>query len=439
MPVTVAKSGKLVEPWVMALRSTVTANPGRRSWSLTGHRGTVKLQIRIGTSRPSVKLPIDWCQASVPDIVRICDAIAIRLEAGDNLSEAAEAVFRSNPHQLVAVGAVAEHPSMTGDWRNATYRFKDQKLNHGNTIKPETWSLKYEPVLNDALLLLNSSSPPTAPSDLIESCIKKWEPGSRTREIRAQNLAQFLRHCVAREGFPSFWSPPSSLADLIGRRPSGSLKREAATLTDTEITRLLDSFPADEAGGRWRDAIYLMAVLGLRPIELLHLSVRTDKASGEHYWWCSYRKRSGGGVTDPRRLYALPLNNNPSSSIEVGGDDALIHRWRSGKVVLPSLGSGTSPSDCIATYLERRPCWRALKTEQKAKGESLSPYSLRHSYSLRGHCLGIDAGSMAKAMGHTLECHLREYRWASSASTAEAFARATANGPNHHKVAHPLI
>ena len=45
---------------------------------------------------------------------------------------------------------------------------------------------------------------------------------------------------------------------------------------------------------------------------------------------------------------------------------------------------------------------------------------------------------MAMAMGHTLECHLREYRWASSASTAEAFARATTNGTIQKKVAHPL-
>ncbi|MCX5969128.1 MAG: site-specific integrase [Cyanobacteria bacterium] len=438
MPVTVAKSGKLVEPWVIRLRSIVTANPGRRSWSLTGHRGTVKLQIRIGTSRPSVKLPIDWCEASVPDIIRICDAIAIRLETGDNLSEAAEAVFRTKPHQLIAVGAVAEHPGITGDWGNAVEKFRDQKLNHGNTIKPETWNLKYEPVLKDALFLLKSSSPPTAPNNLIEACIKKWDPGSRTREIRAQNLAQFLKYCVAREGFSLIWTPPSSLAELIGRPPSGSIKREAATLTDAEIIQLLESFPQDESGVRWTEAIHLMALLGLRPIELLHLSVRVDKASGQPHWWCSYQKRSGGGVTHPRRLYPLPLRTDPDMNHETNSNDVLLHRWRSGKVVLPSLGSGTSPSDCIATYLDRRPVWRALKTDQKAKGESLSPYSLRHSYSLRGHCLGIDAGSMAMAMGHTLECHLREYRWASSASTAEAFARATTNGTIQKKVAHPL-
>lgn len=237
-------------------------------------------------------------------------------------------------------------------------------------------------------------------------------------------------HGVRRQRKLSHWTPPPSLADLVGRSPSGTLRREAATLTDIEISRLIESFPADSAGSRWGDAIYLMAVLGLRPIELLHLSVKEDKTDGTEYWWCNYRKRSGGGVTNPRRLYPLPVRTDASNEKGVRSEGALLRRWRSGNVLLPSLSSGTSPGDCIATYLERRPYWRELKAAQKEKGESLSPYSLRHSYSLRGHCLGIDAGSMAMAMGHTLECHLREYRWASSASTAEAFARATASGHN---------
>jgi len=44
---------------------------------------------------------------------------------------------------------------------------------------------------------------------------------------------------------------------------------------------LLEALPQDETGRRWADAIRLMAELGLRPIELLHLSVRTDANSRE--------------------------------------------------------------------------------------------------------------------------------------------------------------
>lgn len=54
------------------------------------------------------------------------------------------------------------------------------------------------------------------------------------------------------------------------------------------------------------------------------------------------------------------------------------------------------------------------------------PYSFRHSYSLRAHKLGIDPGSVALSMGHSLEVHLRSYpwSWSSARGAAEAFSRA---------------
>lgn len=35
--------------------------------------------------------------------------------------------------------------------------------------------------------------------------------------------------------------------------------------------------------------------------------MRTDAQSGEPYWWCGYQKRSGGGDTETRRVFPLPL------------------------------------------------------------------------------------------------------------------------------------
>jgi integrase len=54
------------------------------------------------------------------------------------------------------------------------------------------------------------------------------------------------------------------------------------------------------------------------------------------------------------------------------------------------------------------------------------PYSFRHSYSLRGHQLGIDAGSVALTMGHSYEVHCRSYPWASDSGAAVAYERALA-------------
>ena len=58
-----------------------------------------------------------------------------------------------------------------------------------------------------------------------------------------------------------------------------------------------------------------------------------------------------------------------------------------------------------------------------AKGERAVPYSLRHSYSLRGHLRGIDAGSVALSMGHSLEVHCLSSPWTSSNGAAAAFER----------------
>jgi integrase len=287
-------------------------------------------------------------------------------------------------------------------------------------IKPATWEAKYAPVLADAVVLLNGRQQPTTPAELIDRCIRKWDPGSRTRQERARNLAQFLRHCVAREGMPAIWQPPADLKDAIGRKPADARSQKSDPVTDQQIINLIAALPDDAAGQRWADAIRLLAELGLRPVELLHLSVRADPKSGEHYWWCSYEKRAGGGVTKPRRLYSLPLQNDDGEVQEWN----LMLRWKAGLIDLPSLRAGNGAADAIATYLNRREGWRALRVQLEANGERLSCYSFRHGYSVRGHQRGIDNGSMALAMGHSIEVHCRSYPWATDDGAVSAFARA---------------
>jgi integrase len=171
--------------------------------------------------------------------------------------------------------------------------------------------------------------------------------------------------------------------------------------------------------------IRLMAELGLRPIELLHLSVRTDPSTKELYWWCSYEKRSGGGITKPRRLWPLPLQGGRGEQPSWH----LLQRWQAKLIELPPLRAGNGASDAISTYLNRREGWRSLRAQLEANGQRLSCYSFRHSYSVRGHQRGVDNGSLALAMGHSIEVHCRSYPWATEAGAAAAFARASAPLP----------
>ena len=102
--------------------------------------------------------------------IRILNIYKLVAEQGYTLKQAAE----------VAAGKA---PKLTEqhDWSGAVERFKEQKLRHGTAIKPGTWEAKYQPVLTDAIAELTGRKPPTTPAELIDRCIKKWEPGSRTR------------------------------------------------------------------------------------------------------------------------------------------------------------------------------------------------------------------------------------------------------------------
>jgi len=227
---------------------------------------------------------------------------------------------------------------------------------------------------------------------------------------------------VEREKFPDSWRPPLDLRPHIGvpAAETAAGHRKGDPFTDLQVLQLLDSLPTDQPGRRWADALRLLAELGLRPIELQHLGVRNDPGSGQPLWWCTYRKRSGGGMTAPRWVHPLPLTDWDGRR----QDWQLLERWRSGAIQLPPLGGGPGAADAIGTYLKRQRCWMELRERMAARGERAVPYSFRHGYSLRGHQLGIDPGSMALSMGHSLEVHLRSYPWASGQGAAAAFARA---------------
>ena len=395
-------------PWHESLQGDVKALAV--GWSIKERKGKAFLRVRLPEQpEAAVTLPFEWTQSNKGDICARVRNIFALAQKGYTLRQAAE----------VAEGK-APKPIEQLDWQGALVRFKEQKISHGNTIAPATWESKYNPVLADALEHLTGLDQPTSPAELVDRCIRKWEPGSRTRQERARNLCQFLRHCISREQMPVIWQPPSNLKDHIGRKPASATSHKSDPITDDQIIALLASLPNDAAGHRWADAIKLIAELGLRPIELLYLTIKTDPKTKERYWWCSYEKRAGEGVTKPRRLYKLPLEGN-GEIIEWN----LINRGKKKEIELPSLNSGNGAADAIATYLNRRDGWKTLKAEAEAVGERVSCYSLRHSYSVRGHQRGIDNGSMALAMGHSIEVHCRSYPWATEAGAVAAFAKAS--------------
>jgi integrase len=376
-------------------------------------RGRARLLVRrAGQPMTTIGLPFDWGRHQVASITTRVRNIYVLTLQGHDLQEAA----------AIAEGRA---PQRKSSWADALKGFRRQKLEHGGAITLSTWEKHYAPVLEMALQLMDGPKRPPDSASLLDACLRGWAPGSRARQIRAQSLAQFLRHCVERERFPESWRPPADLRPHIGvssaKTASGHQKGDP--FTDLEVLQLLDSLPTDAPGRRWADALRLLAELGLRPIELQHLGVRTDPGTGRQQWWCSYRKRSGGGMTAPRWVHPLPLTDWDGRRQEW----RLLERWQAGAIELPRLGNGPGAADAIATYLKRQRGWGELRERLAARGERAVPYSFRHSYSLRGHQLGIDPGSVALSMGHSLEVHLRSYPWASVQGAAAAFAKALGN------------
>jgi integrase len=366
----------------------------------------MRLQVRDGTGYSSIALPYPWQASATGDALLRVRLIYQQVCAGQTLKGAAEIVSGASSR--------TEH-----NWAEAIARFEEHKKSFGNAVSETTWAQKYEPTLQIALDCLEARRPPTNAAELLDAVLIRWAPGSRSRQIGAQNLAQFLNYCTERLRFKSCWMPPPKLATHVGQRPRGSAKRDGYPMEDSQILRLLDGLPGDECGGRWRFAVQLMATFGLRPEELRYLVPKPGPDGVQ--LWCSYQKKGGGGQTRPRRLFALPVRDLDGTAMQWN----LIGRLQL-RDELPPLGAPGRGGDAVSTFLKRQPIWQQLRAEAAAFGEVLVPYSLRHRYSYEGHRLGIPAKDLSQAMGHSLECHLRAYARFTSNETARAFAVATA-------------
>ena len=381
----------------------------------------------------SVTLEFAWREDQAGDCyTRIRNIFALVAKENYSLKQAAEIAEGKAPKLIEQL-----------DWSGAINRFKSYKTEFGTSITLRTWNKNYflsqeeitkkadnlkgkmkektiYPVLNNALELLKKGSVNT-PEDLIDQCVKQWASGSRSRQIAVRNLAQFLKYCVSREKFPVQWMPPTDLKHHIGEisKESKRINQKGDAVEDQALIDLIESIP-DE---RWAFAVKILVELGLRPVELMHLEVKKDPKTKEHYWHCCYEKKSGGGSTEERKLYALKLKD--SNGVTQEWD--LMNQFEKRKIKLPEFEKYTyGVADALKNYLTRKYSiqskkWFELKRQEQEQGRNFVIYSFRHSYSLRGHRLNIDGGSMATAMGHNYKTHCQAYTFASKSGVDAAF------------------
>jgi hypothetical protein len=391
-------------PWEIGFRAAVRT--GRPGWSVINSRGKVRLRVRAeGKADECVVLPLRWEPASQAAALQLIGRIYQLVETGQQTVKGAV--------QVVVAGS----DTMTAgtDWPTAANGLKAALMNGRNEIQPQTWKTNYQPYIAEALRILAGRRAPTDGHGLLQATLARWKgrPGSRAACcIAIRNLCD---HAMARHHAPACWTITAAMVkELRGKSPP---RRTKATLTDGELLGLIDGI--EQRNAAWANVIRTLALFGLRPIELQHLTPKPDD-HGRLRLWCSYRKNCGGQLTAPRWLMPAPLTSATGTRVDWNITGAMA----AGLLELPLGDHGghrVLNGHYVEAFLRRQPEWIALRKQCEDRGEWLRPYVFRDSYSLRCHQRGVEVGAIASAMGHSLAVHASSYRWASDQTTAAAF------------------
>ena len=394
------------DTWISVLRSGLRLSLAQRGtssgWRVSDLRGRTRLTVDAAGGRHQVLLPIEWAHDQADVIRETVLAIHSAHIDGVPLDRAIAAALASDEP---AAEPTAEQAAGPIDWPELVERFKARKLSSG-AIKPRTWEAVYRRRMAELLAILASKKPPTNPRELLEAVTARWsdQPGSRGRQMQVQQAAALLRWGVDNGALPVEWAPPLDLDPFVGR------KREGKTITTPievkHILELVDAIP----DARWRFAFQLLAAYGLRPEELQHLQIRSDRM------WCNYRKSTSRGETQPRLLRLLPCDDWAESW-------NLLETFKSQP--LPPMRPGYGAED-MGVYMRRRRRWKELRQDYEAAGEKLVLYSARHGYAHRAHLIcELPPKVAAAAMGHSVETHLASYsKWCGDEVVDDAFERA---------------
>lgn len=427
---------KINEDWIAGFKIALRESTAK-GWNVREHRGQARLEVRTSEGMKSAQLlrnniPFEYAAKDMADILIRVRNIYLNMSDGHSFNSAVD----------VAAGK-APRLTLDHDWIGAKKDFEEYKKTMGTGIAANTWEKEFEPVVEYAVQLLKDKSAPSNAIQLIEICAKQgliskrypyeqltYELGSRIREQRVRNLASFLKYCVTRKKFPVQWLPPEEFSEFIGRKSikANLNKNKKASCTDQELINLINSLPTETGqyshqivAKKWSNAIKLCSIFGLRPVELKYLIF--NKKTDDIY--CNYEKRSGNGVTKPRTLEPLFLIDDEGNRHY----ENIVELFKAGLLELPDACQKDNQAqaevgDQMRKYLLYKAGWISLKAIMEKRGENLGTYSFRHSYSLRGHNLGIDAGSVATAMGHSLRTHLDSYDYAKKETTKKAFNKA---------------
>jgi integrase len=398
--------------WAETFRQLVRASYGP-GWILREHRGgrTQITRAWPDGSRSSVTVLLPWAPES-------CPALLVLVERLDSLLQQ-QAMGLSAALELInledAAGSPKQLLGLTTNWQRAVERFRFHMVEESGRVRAATWYRTYRVHLQQALALLERPRAPRDGRALLKALVMAHPspPGCAGRKERLGNVARFLRFAVEQCGIAEQYLPPKDYRDLIGRRQER--KQPATPLLDHQFLSLYEAVQEP----RWRLAIGLLGVFGLRPAEL---EVCRPEATGLHVEGV---KRNSAGCAAPRLVHGL----DPAGA--EGLADALLAECRSkGQSALPRAVVAAFWSTRVQQHLRRHvPRWEELLAAARADGQGhLTVYGMRHGFAFRGSQLyGLSPRVLSALMGHTTAVHLRHYgQWAGEQEIAAAVRAARA-------------
>ena len=390
-----------------------------RGWSVSEHRGKVKLRVRQGSGGTAASwtktLPIAWVVGCIGPVT---DTLASLYQStqGDPPKSLAEAWLELHPEDDDEEPAPGLPAVITGiDWQAIADRFYADRCKHGTKISQRTLN-EEKRYVGAAITVLTGKRPPSTPYLLLDAALelRGWVIRPAARKSAVDAICRFLAFGMDHCGLSSDWEIPARQKAKLAGSGKASDSPPIAALSDLQLLQLIDSAQSDD----WKNALRVMATYGLRPIELSYLTVEFNEATKRKQLFCTYRKACGGKSekleTEPRFLYAAPLKDADGNLTSVD----LTAAWEAGLLPMPPL---KEKGRAVAQYLARMPLWKQWKAESEEQGRTLRPYSFRNSYSVRCHERGQNTAAISDAMGHSERTHSSSYLVTTAEATARAF------------------
>lgn len=260
----------------------------------------------------------------------------------------------------------------------------------GERIGLDTWSRTYQPYLA-RLVEVAAEKVWTDDRALLETILRHWEPGSRSRQMAHDRIRRLWKEAG--------WSWPEEVVSLRGNGKAAAAADGVRGFLDTEIGELRARLQrSSKLTPKDLLAWDCLICFGLRPAELQGLELVQEE--GMLLARVTRQKRSSRGSSGARILPAVPPGGWPADCF------GLMDRWKRHGLP-PGMVGARSPGQVLTQQLRRL---RDQEPVEIPLDPELTAYSARHAFALRlAQRLGLHVREAAELMGHSPQVHLHTY------------------------------